>query len=77
MTIKESNFIAKNGSTFSHLLTVRAKVADLTVSLTVKYPGFFTPRLSYKVLFKGRVWRSYMFKLYFTLPSEPRIPFGF
>ena len=39
MTIKESNFIAKNRSTFSLLLTVRAKGADppsLTVSLTVK-----------------------------------------
>ena len=33
--------MGKNGSKFSHLLTVRAEVADpppLTVRLTVKYP---------------------------------------
>ena len=41
--ITESKFNGKNRSTFSHLLTVRAEVADpppLTVSLTVKCPFF-------------------------------------
>ena len=36
--------VSKNGSKFSHLLTVRAEWADppsFTISLTVKYPSFF------------------------------------
>ena len=44
LSIIESYSIEKNGSKFSHLLTVKAKVADplpLMVSLTVKYPLFF------------------------------------
>ena len=40
LSIIESYSIEKNGSKFSHLLTVRPEVADpppFTVSLTVKY----------------------------------------
>ena len=48
MSVKESNINEKK-SKFSHLLTVRAEVADppppLTVSLTVKYPLFFMTSL--------------------------------
>ena len=43
--IKELKFNGKNRSKFSHLLLVRAEVADpptpLTVSLSVKYPFSF------------------------------------
>ena len=42
--VKESNFNEKKSPKFSHLLTVRAKVAEttpLTVSLTVKYMFFY------------------------------------
>ena len=40
--ITESKFIGKNRSKFSHLLAVRAEgVEPLTVSLTIKYLGFF------------------------------------
>ena len=45
---QKSNFNGKNGSKFSHMLLVGAKVADPpaplppTVSLTVKYPFFMT-----------------------------------
>ena len=45
LSIKESNFNAKNGSKLSHLITARAEGADpsppLIVSLTVKRPSFF------------------------------------
>ena len=46
LSTKESNFNGINGSTFSHLRTVRAEGADppappLTVNLTVKYPCFY------------------------------------
>ena len=42
--------MTKKRSTFSHLVTVRAEVADppLTVSLTVKYPFLRLPCDSYK-----------------------------
>ena len=45
LSVKESNINEKK-SKFSHLLTVRAEVADplpppLTVSLTIKYPFFY------------------------------------
>ena len=50
LSTKESNFNGKNGSKFSHLLTVRAEGADpfppplpLTVSLTVNYPFLLLP----------------------------------
>ena len=46
LSFKESNFNEKNGSKFSHLLTVRAELVDpdhppLTVSLTLKCPFFY------------------------------------
>ena len=48
LTVKESNINEKR-SQFSHLLMFMAEVADLppslTVSLTIKYPLFLTPRL--------------------------------
>ena len=46
---KESNFNAKNGSKYSHLVTVRAEGADpppITVSLTIKRPFFWTNPLA-------------------------------
>ena len=48
LSIIESYSIEKYGSKFSHLLTVRAALADPppTVSLTVKYPFFTTPLYS-------------------------------
>ena len=60
MSNKESNLNEKNWSKFSHLLTVRAEVADLpppfTVSLTIKYPCFLRLPLSHKLSVSAQVW---------------------